>query len=369
MLRTELRTNSAKHSNILIIAFMLTLLSLSIFIHFRLKDYAYDDAYIHFRVVENLTQSGYPYFNEGEAVNVSSSPGWTMYLFLLMNLLKFLGFRFQLPSLVAVNNSIILLTGAFVYSSLLYRISKIKRSLWFYICFFIAYLGLCAPSSIGLMETVSALLIVGIAFHALFTKRKISITLFCIAIFFRLELFVLFALVLIFILYKNYFSFFDVILYSLFGFLPFVIYDLFYFNTLIPNTVNAKSITYSLTILESLADLFSKLFDYLFLIPNFEQLAKYYLIYFLYLPMLLISVYILYMRKNYQKGFNVGDHISIILFFWGIIILLSYISQQIKFFSWYIPLISVPLLTVCGYTLTTITSTTSYRIFKFFSGG
>ena len=83
-------------------------LSLFIFLHIRLHQYAFDDAFIHFRVARNFFETGYPYYNIGEMLKVSTSSGWIVFLTVLFGITKTLGVESSFPLIISVINALIL---------------------------------------------------------------------------------------------------------------------------------------------------------------------------------------------------------------------------------------------------------------------
>ena len=106
------------------------LAGLVIALHIRLYQYAYDDAYIHFRIARNLLDNGAPYFNENEAVKVSTSSGWTVMLSVVLKIIGILKLDSLYPLTVSIVNAIFTIGGMFVYTKIVEMIKGNKLSLY-----------------------------------------------------------------------------------------------------------------------------------------------------------------------------------------------------------------------------------------------
>ncbi|MDZ4786599.1 MAG: hypothetical protein SGJ02_11045, partial [bacterium] len=202
---------------------------ISILVHLRLSDYAFDDAYIHFRISQNFVSHGYPYYNLGDATMVTSSPIWTM----LLSTIFFI-FGNNLCS-VAILNGVILVLAALTWGNLISeKVSFLKT---------IIIAALLSVSSFGLMETPLALLFLGIG--TFLDKRNDSraFIFLTLAFFTRFEL----GIFLILFLIKHWQGrrFSKAAIYTFVTSLPIITFCFHYFATLTPNTISAKSIVYN----------------------------------------------------------------------------------------------------------------------------
>jgi len=75
-----LESSSQSKTDPLAISVFLLTTAFTLFANLRLRSLVSDDAYIHARIAENLTATGHPFFNPGEAVMATSSPVWTLFL-------------------------------------------------------------------------------------------------------------------------------------------------------------------------------------------------------------------------------------------------------------------------------------------------
>jgi len=102
-------------------------------------------------------------------------------------------------------------------------------------------------SSIGLMETPLALLVVGYGLNQYIKRKTNTWFFFSLVIFIRLELVIFSIIFLINSIFRRNFHWKKVISYSLLGAIPFLTIEFLFFRTIIPNTIIAKSIIYQLT--------------------------------------------------------------------------------------------------------------------------
>lgn len=336
---------------ILLYAFFCLTIIASIFVHLKLNSYAFDDAYIHIRIIDNFLESGFPYFNQGEAIKVSSSTGWILYVSIISTILQFVGIQLPLPTVVAISNSVTIILGAIVFTKLLSRLSLHQNSWILSSSFFIVYLGICINSSIGLMETPTALLIVGIAFMELIRKRKIAIILFSLAVFFRVELIILLVLIIMYTKARGYFSLKEFIMYISLGLVPVILFDLFFFNTIIPHTVYAKSQIYNLSYLETLLILIDHMKSKSLLLSHYPKLNQFSVIYYLYFPIAIFGMFILRYTRIRKRDLTREFEICLLILIWGFSTLIAYLARQVFLFQWYIPLFLIPIIFCGGYLL------------------
>lgn len=321
------------------------------FFHQKLNEYAFDDAYIHFRIASNLATYGSPYFNLNEPIKASSSSGWTLLLCLMIWFSRLLGQGEKLPQFVAGFNSLVTLCGAVLYTSLLARLSLKSHHPFLYGVFFIGYIALTLVSSIGLMETATALVIVGIAFHLFLNNSRYCFIFFALALFFRLEFIVVLALILAYAIISKRFPYKDMLIFSLLGGLPLIIYDLYFFGTVVPNTIKAKSTVYSLAYLQVIASFWESLLpDVSFSFVNYYLFKLFTAAYISGVISLVSAVFIYRLLKSVVKRrFQAEEEaISFLIWGWCILIAGAYIAAKTMIFPWYVPLYSVPLWLILG---------------------
>lgn len=319
--------------------FLLSLVALSlVWLQLRLLEYGEDDAFIHFRIAKNWIKSGLPYFNGGEAVFVSSAFGWTALVALVFKLFA----PGQLP--VALLNAGITFFAATVWGRLLGRLLNNRSAYFFWLGFSLTFC-LLLESSIGLMETPLALLVLGLAFST--TNFLIAGVLFGVAIFLRLELSV-FTLLFIFIARHR-----GHLIRFLAGIIVVVLpvggYLLYVYGTVIPQAVIAKPLLYQVSWINT--------FVYILIAVLSERLLAIWPLGFAMIATLLMvgvlgTFFICMCQKEsalISKAKNIflspfGARVPTVLFFGSVVIILTYLTKGVLVHSWYYPVFTVPLL-------------------------
>jgi len=307
------------------------------FTQIRLFHYAEDDAYIHFRIARNLLDHGVPYFNIGDPINASSSISWTLLVSALFKLIA------RDPLVIAIANSLITTTGAFLWGKLLQRLTSnsFKASYyWFFVCLYIAVMII---PSISLMETPLAMLLLVIGLLLLFRENPICFAVFGGMVFTRLEFVVLLLAVLVYCFYRNTFSFKAILSWLLLGTAPFVAFALVYWGTIIPNTVIAKAQVYSLSLIEVAVSLINSLFpSFWFYSWGFRVASIYKFAYTIVLVILVIHFIVsIEIRKT---SANKDRVLSYLLLVSGVAIICAYFLRKVLIFRWYVPLYTIPIL-------------------------
>jgi hypothetical protein len=304
-----------------------------VFVHIRLWDYAFDDAYIHIRIADHLVTLGAPYFNPGEAIMASSSSGWTLFLAFIIRIIGV-----QLPVL-AVINALFTWAGAFVFTRLAICLIPVGKAGFIVALFPLCYVGIILQASIGLMETPLTILILGIALSLLMSEGRYSqwgLVLVGALPFFRLEFSVFVALLTAWALIVRKIRLIPLIGYLACGALPFVLYDWVFFRTLIPNTIAAESIVYTV----SNGQTFAMVLDILSsnVLPGIFRLV--YLIAFAILIPYLVILSVLQIRVSLGSK----EMLYFVCGLGGLFIAVTYVWQHTFIFPWYAPLMAVPLL-------------------------
>lgn len=220
------------------------LVVLAIILHLRLYQYAFDDAYIHFRVARNLFETGTPYYNPGEMIKVSTSSGWIVYLTSLYAVARLIRIDHSFPLIVGLMNAIISLCAMVVYTKIIEAILKKELSAILRASFQFPFLMLLLPSSIGLMETPLAILAAGLGIYLLIKAKPSGFALLGAAVYIRLELLLLLILTGIFIIVRKQLGAQKIIGYTAIGIVPLIIFDLYFYHTVIPHPIVAKSMLY-----------------------------------------------------------------------------------------------------------------------------
>lgn len=308
------------------------------FISIRLLPFGYDDAFIHFRIARNFVLYGNPYFNPSEMVFATSSFVWTVILSFIYII------NHNLPVCVSIINSISTILGSIIWLRLLKKITANEIPLIMEFIFIISYIGILIPSSVGLMETPFAILILGIAILFLISGKKIGWAILGILVFIRLEFIVfifVFAFSLLNLSKKNIYK----SLYCLV--LPLIVLSsivFYYFHTLIPNTIIAKETVYKISSMDLVETIIYSLFPNInYLIPYRINYIfhNYQILFYLIITILLFTLigipWIRYFKDAEKKW-------GLLILVAGINISLGYIFNKTLIFDWYIPLFSIPIL-------------------------
>lgn len=313
-------------------------LALAIFfilIHIRLSQYAFDDAYIHFRVARNLLDMGAPYFNTNEAIKVSSSSAWTIFLTVLLAIARLLTLEGKFPLIVSIANALISLGGMLIFIKVVEEL--LPQSMTPARTFFwqAAYLSMMAVASIGLMETPLAMLLSGIGIYSLVKSHPIGFVWLGIAAYFRLELTILVALLGILFTLNGKARFWKIILLTGSGMLPFLLYDHYFFQTIIPHSIVAKSIVYSITGLHT----FTRLIFLAFPLGLLNNQLLFFSIGLIVLISVVSSIVVTALRRR-----DSNQNLWMIVFgAWALLTAIGYISRGVLLFEWYLPLFTIPL--------------------------
>jgi hypothetical protein len=301
----------------------------STWLHAALHQYAFDDAYIHFRVAERFLEHGAPYYNAGEAVMASSSPVWTLVLCILFLVAG------GSAVAVAIFNGIVSALGALAFVSLARELSggRLGKALCW--SFGLPYLSLVHFAGIGLMETPLGISVLGLAALLYARRREEAFILLALAPFIRLELAVFFVLLFFHALVRRRGGIGRRLLYSLLGGMPLAAYQLAYFKTLLPGTMHAKSIVYSLSFYDVIEFLLRQLMIFVPFVERFWwPLAG---------LTLLAALGVVGEVRNHRSGDEHGE-ILYILGAGGLLIAVVYVLAKGLVFPWYVPLVAVPVI-------------------------
>ena len=311
----------------------------------RCLPFAFDDAYIHFRIAENFVAYGVPYFNASEAVMATSSPVWTCVLALLSLLPG------ALPVLTALINSVFTVLGAWVWSAILSQVVERNISRTTSSLFRLAYIGVLLPSSVGLMETPLAMLLLGWGALLLIHTRAAGWFFIALAIFTRYELVtfaILAAVAHIATTRKN-------ILHSALLFcIPIALVSaflVFFFSSPIPHTVTAKQIVYSLSPAQVLVDVFHNLVprvdNPILVLPIASPLRVLVSALLEWIGMAGVLVFAAITCMTLPLPEMLSDtrqRWSLCIGSTGVLIGLAYIIKHVFLHEWYVPLFAVPVL-------------------------
>jgi hypothetical protein len=241
-----IRTTKINQTYFLPALYFFFIIGIVVAVHTRLNQYAFDDAYIHFRIARNLLDIGAPYYNLGEAIKVSTSSGWTIFITILLAIIRLFRLESHFPFIVSLTNAWITIFGGMVFAKIVNLLLQKPLQLPMWLMLQVCYIAILLPSSIGLMETPLAILIGSIGIYYILLSKPFGFAILGIAMYFRPELIVLLGLILILTCIQKSFNFRTAIFSTLCGILPFMILDLYFFRTIIPHSIIAKSDVYTL---------------------------------------------------------------------------------------------------------------------------
>jgi len=315
------------------IGLFVALLVFLIPIHLALQPYAFDDAYIHIRIARNLLHDAAPYFNAGEAVNGSSSAGWTWALAL------WLGVFGNRPLTLGLLEALLTAVGAVLWVRLVvpaFRTTSVLIT-------GIAACGYCAlvlVSSVGCMETPLALLLVGAGAHLYFRRRHSALFVFAAASFVRPELVVVLALFMIHAVAFERWPWPRVGAWIIAGALPFTIYDLWFFGSVLPHTARAKTLVFAVTRWQALESLVASAvpFPAASWLPSSPRFKA------SYLALAGICILAGTVVALLRDGFGRRRAAFLLLAAGGASIAAAYVANHVFLHAWYVPLFTVSIL-------------------------
>ena len=336
-------TIQSSHHNTSYKWLVLTLAIFFVFAHIKLSQYAFDDAYIHLRVARNLLETGTPYFNPNEAIKVGSSSGWILFLAVVLFPIRLIGIEDNFPLFLSLVNAMISLFGMLIYTKIVERVLNHPLSGLRKFLFQASYLSMMAVSSIGLMETPLAVLLFGAGIYNLLKSHSSGFVWLGLAVYFRIELFIVAGMLGIFFAYRENFPPLKNIFLIGLGMLPFLLYDLYFFQTVIPNSIIAKSVVYSINGFYA----FTRLV--LFFFPrglSYNELLSFSIGLVVILGVLISIVGTAILTWKTDTG------IWILIFgAWALLIILGYLERRVLLFEWYAPLYTIPMflaITLCA---------------------
>lgn len=308
------------------IALCAFLFALLLAIHMAHLRFVFDDAYIHARIARNLASAGQPYFHLGEALKSSSSSGWTLLVGAVFRLVGSADVRF----IALLNSATLFGLGLAVYR-LLGVVDDGGLPIGWRIAGAALAVGGGISASTGLMETPLAILMITLAFTMLGRGNLWGFLLLGVAAGFRLETLVFAAAGGVVQLTADRRRTLPAAGLGLVGFLPFVLYDLRFFGTLIPHPVRAKSITYGLDRLGSLVTSTQEFWS--------DPLAT--VLWLTCAAAVVVWVVVIAKRGaiHSNRAFFMGYVVS------GIVLWGAYVMARAFVFPWYLPLYFVPIIT------------------------
>jgi len=316
---------------------MLLLMGIVVLLHIQLHQYSYDDAYIHFRVARNLVDFGVPYYNPLEILKVSTSSGWVIFLALIYWLAKAIHLVGHFALIISIINALITIGVVFIYTRIVEIFLQRQLTLPQKLLFQTTILALLLLPSIGLMETSLALLLAGAGIFLLLKTKSVGFLLLAMSLYFRMELILLASLLCALAIFRGEFKLQKTILWFTAGILPFIIFDLYFFRTIIPQSVLAKSVVYSITPFQTFIEVLNRSLPG-FPAANFPKLivrATFLLLPIVVLSWVTIREKDLIKRSYYPAALGVS----------ALLVLASYVGKHVLLFEWYTPLYMLPLVT------------------------
>ena len=282
-----------------------------------------DDAYIHFRIAEHYALLGAPYFNTGEPVMSTSSPVWTIVLSVI--------FLFHLrPEYAVFVVEICAIGASFTAAVLLFR--DCGHGIKWACVGAVAVLMAEATAATGLMESPLAIAFLLLAALCAMRGNYLWGPLAALAACTRLEFCVLMpALGLSVALARQPLvkpALLAGVLLAAFG-----LWSLYYFGTIIPNTLAAKSAVYSL----------SRLGVFFSMVPGQEEQKDLSLAVVVAGVAVLLSSAVVPIRTNQSRTFADSTVlVPLALLTTGLLAFGAYILNRVLVFDWYVPLMVVP---------------------------
>lgn len=196
--------------------------------------------------------------------------------------------------------------------------------------FSIIFVSVVANASIGLMETAFAVFLVSLSLYFFLKDNMYGFIFLSMVVFLRLELVVLYALSLVYFAHRNRNTIKAILTISAIVASPLILFDLFYFQTVIPLPAIAKSKVYDLTSLEVVTSVTPSLAP-----GQWALLSK-----MLYLAIL--CAFTILMLAKHRKEVASMHPILMIYFFSGVLVLMAYILKETFVHEWYRPLYLLP---------------------------
>ena len=307
------------------------------FITVKLFPFPYDDAYIHFRIAENLSSNFAPYFNKSEKIMGTSSFLWVIIL-AFINL-----FPLTLILKVAIFNIVVSVLGLLVWVNLLRYFSNKKDQTIVILLFALCYVGFLIPSVVGLMETPLVLCLLGVAIYFIKMEKLRGWAILGAIVFLRVELIIFVLLFGLTILSKSRGSSVRKLVALTIPILFLGIICYYFYDTLIPHTMFAKTQVFKPTIGMIVDNFFESIFpDSIFQTISLPYRISYLTI--LWYPFLTLIISLFFVGVIWSGVIKIKNfQIQFLILSSGLIIGLAYILKQAIIQDWYIPLYAIPI--------------------------
>lgn len=303
----------------------------------KLFPFPYDDAYIHFRIAENLSTNFAPYFNKSEKIMGTSSFLWVIIL-AFFNL-----FPLTLILKVAIFNAVVSILGLLVWVHLLKCFSIRKNQTIVISLFALCYVGFLISSTVGLMETPLAICFLGLAIYFVKKGKLHGWAILGVIIFLRVELIIFVLLFGLTNLNKSLGNSTKKLVTLTIPLLFLGIICYYFYNTLIPHTMIAKTQVFKPTLGMIANNFFESIFPD-FILSSISLPYRISYLTKLWYPLLSAIIILFFVgviwssvekNKNFQTQFLILSA--------GLIIGLSYILKQAIIQEWYVPLYAIPI--------------------------
>lgn len=291
-----------------------------VWMHLRLCDLAFDDAYIHLRIARNLLHHGHAFFNPGEQVMATSSPLWTVLLALLH--------APNHPAMLPVAEALLLwCCGVLAVCIGMDTVSSAVQGRRMAIVGAAGLLTtvLVLTSSLGQMETPLAVALLLAAWWSARRDAGWTLPLLALAACTRLELLPLLAVAGAAWLLKGKRALPAAIAVLLVG--AAAVWTWVQFHVLLPNSMHAKRLVYHYTVKQAAQQFMS-----------FRLSAE--------LPVLALLLFIAMAVWGVRRATplqRTTPVLPLLAIVWGLCICMQYIANRTVLFEWYRPLFTVPL--------------------------
>jgi hypothetical protein len=300
-------------------------------VHLALMPYLLEDSYIHLRIADHLARFGVPHFNVGEAVKASSSSVWTLLLASLFSLWP----RNVKGVLIAC--ALISTAGLVSYVALMRAIVARRLAVWEAVTMASVYVALTQIASIAAMETPLAILFLTLGLHAYLRQRPWAFACLTLAAVTRVELVPLVLLMALAALLTRSLPIWRSAGWAFAAGVPFVIYDLVSFGTVVPHALVVKPLIHHSTLPEAFALVAPEAVTYLSRWSPLVVCAAL-LGYFV-----LATLPIARMRWSRAALMDRTTHVLVGSAVAGLTVAAAYVSARSLVFAWYRPLYFVPL--------------------------
>jgi len=300
-------------------------LALLVWLHLRLRDLAFDDAYIHLRIARNLLRHGRAFFNPGERVMATSSPLWTV----LLAVFRVPNHAAVLPVAEAV---VVWVCGLLAFWIGIETLASMEegRRVWRPVVGLgaaVLVTVLLLSSSLGQMETPLAIALLLGAWLCATRMGWGTLPLLALAACTRLELLPLLLLACVVWLLRRK-SVVPVAIAAVVVMASAAWTEL-QFGVLLPNSIHAKRVVYNYTVRRAAQQFVSgRLRDEL----PFAALLLF--------VALALGMEWFRGRRGLRDG---GSVLPLTAVGWGVLVCLQYAANRTVLFDWYRPLFTVPL--------------------------